>query len=247
LTRRRDPSVPPVRLQSAGFGDFQKVGEDLLQLLIDVGGLRPTDRVLDIGCGPGRVALPLTHYLQAPATYDGFDVLKPAIRWCQRHITPQYPNFRFHHVDVWNSEYGQRGVPASQFRFPFGDRSFEFVFATSVFTHTVVDETRQYLCESARVLAPGGQLLATFFLLNETSLPHLSTRNNFNFPAVSGSMRLLDADNPGVGVAVAEEAVLKLIREAGLTLERIAYGAWSGRQSAVTFQDLVVCRRAPNR
>jgi SAM-dependent methyltransferase len=244
LVRKADPRLPPLRLQIAGFGDFQNVGEHLLQLLINVGGLQPDDRVLDIGSGVGRVALPLTHYLRPDATYDGFDVMGRAVRWCRQHITPEHPNFRFHHVALRNSEYRRRGLPASQFRFPFLDASFDFVFATSVFTHLVADETRQYLAESARVLAPGGVLLATFFLLNDFSMQNLPTRGDFAFPFVSGSMRLLDRDNPGVGVAFEEKAVVELIRSAGLTLERIEYGGWSGRPNAATFQDVTVCRRA---
>ena len=244
LTRKSDPTTPPRRLQSAGCGDFERVGQDLLHLLIDVGGLRPSDAVLDIGCGAGRVALPLTRYLLPQSTYDGFDVMKPAIRWCQRHITPDHPNFRFHHVDVRNSEYRQRGISASRFRFPFGDRAFDFAFATSVFTHLVIDETRQYLFESARTLVPGGRLLATFFLLNESSVAQLPMLPSFNFPVLMGSMRLADPDNPGVGVAVEEPLILELIHNTEMTIERIEYGIWSGQQNGMTFQDVVVCRRA---
>ena len=42
-------------------------------------GLKPEHRVLDIGCGVGRVALPLTRYLTS-GTYDGFDIVKRWIR-----------------------------------------------------------------------------------------------------------------------------------------------------------------------
>ncbi len=243
LTGKSDRTIPPLRLQIVGFGDFRKVGDDLLRLLIEVGGLRPADRVLDIGCGVGRVALPLTGYLQPSARYDGFDVMKHAIRWCQRHITPEHPNFRFHHVHVLNTEYSARGVAASEFRFPFADASFDFAFATSVFTHLVEGETKRYLAESARVLAPGGRLLATFFLLNEFSLANLPGRSNFNFPFQRGSMRLLDADNPGVGVASPEDVVMESLRAAGFEVRNIEYGQWSGRANTVSFQDVIVCRR----
>jgi SAM-dependent methyltransferase len=244
LTRKTNPHLPPLRLQVAGAGDFQKTGEHLAKMLVEIGGLQPNDRVLDIGCGVGRVAIPLTRYLLPTATYDGFDVMQRAIRWCRRHITPGHPHFRFHHVDLRNSEYSQRGQPASRFRFPFPDASFDFVFATSVFTHLVADETRQYLTESARALRHGGRLLATFFLLNDLSKANMPARAPYAFPFVSGSMRLLDPDNPGVGVAFEETYVADLIRDAGLTIERVEYGLWSGRPDSVTFQDVVVCRRA---
>lgn len=244
LTGKTDRQVPPLRLQFVGTGDFRRVGEQLADVLIGVGGLRSSDRVLDIGCGVGRVAIPLTGYLDATASYHGFDVVKRGIRWCQRHITPRYPNFRFHHVRVINPAYRWTGERASQFRFPFDDRSFDFAFAISVFTHLVAVEIRQYLAESARVLAPGGRLLATFFLLNEFSLGNLPTRDVFTFPYASGVMRFLNAGVPAVGVAVQEDALLEMVREAGLIVEQIAYGTWSGRADGTDFQDVLVCRRS---
>ena len=35
---------------------------------------QPGERVLDIGCGIGRMARPLTPYLTPPGAYDGFDI-----------------------------------------------------------------------------------------------------------------------------------------------------------------------------
>ena len=242
LTGKTDREIPPLRMRFVGIGDFRGVGNDLAALLVKTGGLRPADRVLDIGCGVGRVALPLTRYLGADATYDGFDVVKSAIRWCQRNITAGHPNFRFHHVKVANTEYRARGEPASEFRFPFADRSFDFAFATSLFTHLTADEMRRYFAETARVLVPGGRLLATFFLLNDVSVAALSTRDVYHFPFVVGATRLMDADNPGVAVAIDETTLLKMASDAGLKIERVEYGLWSGRQG-ISFQDVVVWRR----
>jgi SAM-dependent methyltransferase len=238
----RDPELPPMRLRFVGAGDFRAVGEELKDLLIRF-GLKPTDRVLDIGSGVGRVAIPLTYYLDG-GTYDGFDIVRRGITWCRRHITRRHPNFRFHHVSVRSSEYRDRGTSASGFRFPFEDASFDFAFATSLFTHLVLDETRQYLRESARVLAPGGMLFATFFLLNDharDALPRLDA--SYRFPVEQPPIRLADASNPAVGVAIEEDVLINLIREAGFTSHEIHHGKWTARPDGVTFQDLVICRR----
>ncbi|MEA2240347.1 MAG: hypothetical protein QOC81_5071 [Thermoanaerobaculia bacterium] len=243
LTRRTDPELPPLRLRFVGMGDFRAVGEELKTLLIRF-GLRPSDRVLDIGSGVGRVAIPLTQYLDASGSYDGFDVVRRFVVWCQRHITPKHPSFRFHHADVQSSEYREQGLAATEFRFPFDDASFDFAFATSLFTHLVFAETRRYLGESARVLAPGGRLVATFFLLNEHSrnvLPHIDW--HYRFPFEQGPVRLADAENPAVGVAIDEEALVQLVRDAGFARYEIHHGKWAGRADGATFQDVVVCWR----
>ncbi|HXH38053.1 MAG TPA: class I SAM-dependent methyltransferase [Thermoanaerobaculia bacterium] len=243
LSGERDRDLPPMRLRFVGAGDFRSVGEELQKLLVRF-GLRARDRVLDIGSGVGRVAIPLTRYLGAEGTYDGFDIVRRGVRWCRRHITSVHPNFRFHHVKVRSSEYRESGAPASGFRFPFDDASFDFAFATSLFTHLVLAETRQYLRESARVLAPGGRLLATFFLLNDHSravLPLLD--RHYRFPVDRHPLRLADAANPAVGVAIDEDVLVDLILEAGFSSYEIHYGQWAARPDGVTFQDLVLCRR----
>jgi SAM-dependent methyltransferase len=248
LTGKADPELPPLRMRFVGMGDFRGIGEELLNLLVHYGGLRRTDRVLDIGSGIGRVAIPLTRYLEPSARYDGFDVVKRGVDWCRRHITPRHPNFRFHLADVRSSEYRQRGAEASQFRFPFGDDWFDFAFATSLFTHLVFAETRQYLRESYRVLAPGGRLFATFFLLDDFARSRLASLDpRFRFPFADGVLRLANGENPAAGVAIEATAALDLIREAGFAAHEIHYGQWCERPGGVTFQDVVVCTKAARR
>ncbi len=246
LTGKTDRELPPLRMRFVGMGDFRAIGEELLDLLVQYGGLRRTDRVLDIGSGIGRVAIPLTRYLDPAATYDGFDVVKRGIDWCRRRVTPRHPSFRFHHVDVRSSEYRSRGADASHFRFPFDDASFDFAIATSLFTHLIFAETSRYLREAHRVLATGGRLFATFFLVDDfarSRMPSLEPRFRFEF--TSGPAHFTNRHNPAEGVAIEESAALDLIREAGFTRHEIHYGQWCGRPGGVTFQDVVVCTAAP--
>jgi len=245
LTGKADPELPPLRMRFVGMGDFREIGEEMAGLLVRVGGLRPADRVLDIGSGIGRVAIPLTRVLEPGATYDGFDIVRRGVDWCRRHVTPRHPNFRFHLVDVRSSEYRERGADASHFRFPFGDASFDFAFATSLFTHLMFEETRQYLREARRVLAPGGRLFATFFLLDDFSKARLPTLDpRFHFAHADGAVRYANRDNPAAGVAIEQGALLELIREAGFAAHEIRHGQWCGREGGVTFQDVVVCTAA---
>jgi SAM-dependent methyltransferase len=241
VSGRRDPELPPKRLRFVGAGDFRSVGEELTNVLTQLGGLKKRDRVLDTGCGIGRIALPLARYLDANATYDGFDIVRRGIRWCRRHITPRHPNFRFHLVDVRNPEYNRRGVPAAQFRFPFADASFDFVFATSLYTHLEVDELIQYIRESRRVLAPGGTFLATFFLVDDVALVSMSERSSYHFPIVEGVMRRMPGVSAAAGVAFDEAFVVRTLGDAGFETIHIAHGNWS-RRDGLTFQDVVVAR-----
>ena len=46
-----------------GDGDYVAIGTEFLRLLVEHSGLKPEAQVLDIGCGLGRVAQPLKHFL----------------------------------------------------------------------------------------------------------------------------------------------------------------------------------------
>ena len=86
--------VPPRGLSFVGGGDFTATGREFLGHFTELGGLEPGDRVLDIGCGIGRMAIPLSGYLEG-GSYAGFDVGRAMIRWCRRNISPRHPEFEF--------------------------------------------------------------------------------------------------------------------------------------------------------
>ena len=46
------------------------------------------------------------------------------------------------------------------------DASFDVIYAASLFTHLLPDETRNYFCETRRVLKPTGRCLFSFFHLD---------------------------------------------------------------------------------
>ena len=117
LAGRRD-RLTPTRREGAyvGAGAFRSTGDEALGLLVDLGGLRPEEEVLDIGCGIGRVARPLAGHLRAPGSYDGFDVVSRGVDWCaQRYVGLAAP-FRFTTVDVSNAFYTPGGGPVPRSR-----------------------------------------------------------------------------------------------------------------------------------
>jgi len=237
--------LPPDWLRDVGPSDFEATGREFLRYFTEIGQLQPRESVLEIGCGPGRMALPLTRYLGQKGSYAGMDVVAPAIRWCRRNISSRHPSFRFHHADLENARYNPSGhTRASEYRFPFADGSFDFVFLTSVFTHMRPEEIQHYLLEIARVLRPSGRVLCTFFLLNPTQQALAAEgRNAIDFRWDHGSFRARDEAIPESAVAVSEDRMLCMLTAAGLGLcEPVRYGTWSGREDGLSLQDIVLAR-----
>jgi SAM-dependent methyltransferase len=243
----RNSMVPPRSMVFVGLGDFEAIGLEFKQYFIDLGGLLPHHQVLDVGCGIGRMAIPLTSYLSAEGGYCGIDIVKDGIRWCNSRISPRYPNFRFIHTDIYNKLYNPYGrVQASAYRFPFDDASFDFVFLTSVFTHMLPKDLAHYLDEISRVLRPGGRMLATFFILNDESNALVKAgRGSFAFVHEPGSYAIARRDMPEHAVAYDEDYVFVQAGRVGLDVRPpVHYGSWCDRPSSLSFQDIVIAQKA---
>ena len=103
----------------------------------------PGDRILDLGCGAGRM---IRHLQPLAATCEiwGADISAEHILWCKRNLSPP-----FHFVTTTK-------VP----HLPFEDRSFRLVYCGSLFTH-IDDLADAWLLELRRILAPGGRAYVT--------------------------------------------------------------------------------------
>jgi SAM-dependent methyltransferase len=243
--------LPPRELQDwvggGGADAFKATGNEFLGYLVDLCGLQPGDAVLDVGCGSGRMALPLTGYLNREGRYAGFDVSREAIAWCTENISGSHPNFEFTVVDIQNGSYNPTGkYTSSDFRFPYPDGSFDAVLLASLFTHMLPPEVKHYLHEIVRVLKPGGRSLITFFLLNEESLALIKGgKASFNFEHEMPGYRTTHVDHPEAAIAYPEAFVRDLYGECGLEIrEPLRYGTWCGRTNGMSGQDVVIAVKA---
>ena len=240
MSDRRFPLPPAEMIQSVGGGDYDATGQHFFDLFTKHCGLSQTTRVLDVGSGCGRLAIPLTRHLSPETEYHGIDVVLPMVEWCRKNITPRAPNFHFHHADLSNTLYNEGTGTAATYRFPFDDESFDFVYLTSVFTHLNPADAKNYLNEIRRVLAPKGRAFMTFYLLNETyeanrkdgtakvTFDHGEHPYWVNDPAVPEAISAYD-----------ETFALRMIRQAGLKISLVAYGGWNNCRGW-SFQDAVV-------
>lgn len=240
--------IPPSEKNFVGDGDFLAVGLEFLNWFVRVGDLTPQERVLDIGCGIGRMALPLTQYLQS-GSYNGVDVAAEGVAWCNQNITPHYDNFRFQQIDLVHPLYNPAGEGSTAMvRLPFDDGAFDFIFMTSVLTHLTAADARAYAREIKRLLAPGGRCLVTAFLLNEPARVGLKEgRGILPFDGASPDKEIYAyPDSPMAAVAFDENFFLSLFWESGLRRTRQpVYGRWSGRATpGNSFQDINVLQAA---
>ena len=132
---------------SIGAGDFDRIGRIELGLL-QMEGLRPTDTLVDLGCGTGRLAVQVIPQL-AGGHYVGIDIAESMLGHARALIDARHP------APPCTVRWQRQTTEA----FDLPDASVDLLCAFSVFTHMEHEDTFRYLVAARRVLRPGGRLL----------------------------------------------------------------------------------------
>lgn len=149
----RARAIPPehlqIRVTGAAAGEFHRTGRataEQIEGILARGGrpLAEHRRILDFGCGPGRV-IDCIHDMHPHAELFGCDIDPEAIAWAAQALG-DIADFRVNGLEP---------------PLPFEDESFDLVYGISVFTHLPEDLQNAWLVELRRVLKPGGTLLTT--------------------------------------------------------------------------------------
>ena len=232
--------IPANHEAYVGAGPYIKIATEFLRYFVEMTGLQAHDSVLDIGCGVGRMASGLHHYLSEDGgRYVGFDPIADGIEWCQA-VYADRPGFEFIWADLYNELYNPQGkIKATDYTFPCADQSVDIALAISVFTHLYPEDVNAYLQETARVLKPNGRILATAYLYEGDRPPTDTTRILFNQPSETDSFRwhMKDAA-PLSGVCYSEEYFSDLVFRTIGRRPSIRRGKWRG--GTTSFQDLVI-------
>ncbi len=249
LRGERGDLVPPMSAIFTGSVDgFKSSGQAHFSHFVKHGALSPASQVLDVGCGFGRLAVPLTTYLNEDGGYEGMDIVPEAIEWATQNISSRYPNFHFMLSDIYNAEYNPQGrLEASEYRFLYDDDTFDLVIANSVFTHLLPAETEQYISEIARVLKKGGRCWATFSLIDEESKAAMEQgQSDTHFKHHVPPYWTVSQDVPELAVAYDAPYVRNLYERNGVDGDyTIHYGHWAKRPSKTAemqdrSQDIIV-------
>jgi ubiquinone/menaquinone biosynthesis C-methylase UbiE len=145
----RDRLIHWARVYDLGHGLLGRRGNRLRTMLADDLELRPGHQVLDVGCGPGRLARVLAERVAPTGSVDGIDAAVEMINRASRQA-------------------GKRGVAGTfQVAFaqdlPFTDATFDAVACTLALHHVAEDDQGTAIEEMYRVLKPGGRLLIAEF------------------------------------------------------------------------------------
>ncbi|MBU1803147.1 MAG: class I SAM-dependent methyltransferase [Actinobacteria bacterium] len=162
-----DPAIPlpPYALRMGGQhfkkdGDFVNAGVRDARVLRRRAGLGPRKRVLDWGCGAGRLAIGIKHLMGNVADYHGVDIQPELLNWAKDNLTDEHTRFTL--VDAHNARYNPDGEQS--FHIPAEAESVDVLYAYSVFSHMLTHDLAGYGATIAKILAPKGRAWVTAFV-----------------------------------------------------------------------------------
>lgn len=246
--KRREMMPPRSLLKFGGYERNAESGKNFVSFFIDKRDFKKTDTVLDIGCGVGLVAIPVLKYLNELGKYEGVDIIKESIDWCNKNIATKFPNARFIHADIFNASYNPRGaILGKEYRLPYESESFDFIWLKSIFTHMKPDEVNNYLSEISRVLKGAGKCLITWFILDEESRRLIRMgKSKLNFAYKFENCLTTNHKIPEDAIAYDLEEIKRNYEKNGLLIDDIYFGGWSSRKNitqVITSQDIIIARK----
>ena len=185
----------------------------------------PRDRLLDIGCGHGRLPIGLIHE-SANISYMGLDVSRDSIEWCRRYLQERHPAYQFQHINVVNALDNPTGHSLSpDYRLPVGTAAIDIVYLWGVLTNMEPEHLPLYAKEFFRVLRPGGKAFVTAHV--EDDVPESSVNpENYTPYACHGPLH---------AVRYERNYFIDTFRQVGLTLTEFGYHAAGNCQSDLYF------------
>lgn len=230
-------AIPLPLLMATGGGPdtFSVISETHIRNITETCGLGPGMNVLEIGCGIGRDAIPLTKILGPNDSYLGIDIIRDSINWCSSNISRRHSNFRFLHFDIKDQLHNPGGTfKTADLPIPLENSGTDLIILQSVFTHMFERDIVFYLQEFRRVLRPNGRIYATCFIVDPLVLRSARATNltqydlSFKF-SVGRGCYINNPEVPAGAVAYEYDAICRMVRRAGLLpAQDYLRGGWSG-------------------
>jgi SAM-dependent methyltransferase len=237
-----EAQLPPVwmmnKIGSHSAQHFKNTASWSFVELVRRGKLSSLSRVIDIGSGCGRLAIPFSLLIKE-GEYFGTDVFEDGITWCTENVTPANPKFKFFLQKVENNYYfGGDIKPSSNISLNFApDASIDFTFAISVFTHLVEADAARYFREIARCLKPDGLAYLTAFIIDK-SFGDFVKRTGLHTAVTEvspGHYQAYEGQDFFAGYTF--DRWRELLEQAGLEISGFDPGTWAEKRGAMHYQD----------
>ncbi len=253
------PQINYNQLQAKSAKEYLRVFKERacikeLPFLMDSVGLKPSSRLLDYGCGLGRLAYAASKFLSDDGAYYGFEPNMEALTFLKTAYAER-PNFHFHGVElsveddyvaVAKGDRREEGVKANEIDpTEFVDSAIDVQWSCSVFTHMWTDSIINSLRSFNDMVSVEGHCVNTWLVVDDFAAYLLRCgRADRTLPFRINGALTSSEDNPLNITAYELSTVQEIYRDAGHEIVDILYGSWAGRDNGVIYQDIVISKVA---
>lgn len=221
---------------------FSTIGTQFVNVITQYTDLSPKHKILDIGCGTGRLVSALINK-HPNIRCDGLDINKDYVEYCRLKYTGV-----FKHHDIYHEEYNPAGtIDQHRFTLPYKDKQYDTITILGVLNHVDILTTCRLIEESSRILKPRGVLVATVLLLNDHSNDQIEkqlTSKPFKFAYSDVDYKYEVLDRKYLNIAVDEQKIRQaLIKQNLIIKEPIKYGAWCNYKSHLMGHDIIIAKK----
>jgi len=169
------------------------------------GYIQQNSTILEIGSGAGRMAMPFAGS-DFQGCYTGIDIDEEMVNWCSNNFDSR---FKFL-LSTHNSKTYEGSSESRYYRLPIENSSVDFVFSTSLFTHLLDFEMRNYITECARVAKTGAYIVMSYFCRDTVAIGDRWTFQHRIGPAYVENLKY-----PEAAVAYDRRYLEELFRSSG--------------------------------
>lgn len=242
-------------LTGGGTDDWELIAKSHIEMYRKYTPINNDDCILEVGCGVGRDAIEISEILSTKGKYLGIDIIKPSIEWCKNNITKNNSNFKFQYFDINSDIHNSLGkLKTTDIKIPLEDSTVDRIFLHSVFTHMFEEDIVHYLKEFRRILKPDGLVLASFFVLDSTSLKEVRSGKgskhrhplSFNYHFNNDKQVYInDEKYPEGAVGYSPKKITQILNKSEMLINGgfIHRGNWSGIKGPINGQDILVLQK----
>lgn len=221
---------------------FDAIGDQFVNIMTNHFSISPNSRILDIGCGTGRVTKQIIKRYPY-AKLNGIDVNSGYLKYCSTHYKGIYK-----HIDIKNPEFNHKGtIEEDKFTLPYKSKQFDVVLYLGVANHVKLATTLRYIEEISRIIKPRGYLLMTSLLLNSYSNEQINkglTNKPFTFKYGNDIEKYEYEERPHLNISIDEKSIRRAFITHNLVLrEPIYYGSWCNYDKHIMGHDIIIARK----
>ena len=186
----------PSNIQTGEFNcgkDYKAICDDAAIQLNHIDGLC-YERILEVGCGAGRLPMGLISNKMNFKEYTGIDVNKNSILWCQNNIESIDSRCKFEHINMNNERYNSIEDKENNLLIESDvfNKKYDFIYLYSVFSHLKPSDIKWYLNKFFNCLDNNGTIYTTLFMVENLDKDYIENPKNIfsKLPNPSGPLHV---------------------------------------------------------